>query len=179
VHTRGRKGKCFFPCTVKVDIEGLGDTYLIDPNNPPNPGRPVAHLHNQDQKKTEKHYGLLPGTQADYYLWVDAKSATQAQWTLLELSHTTDSVYAALPTNLNYCHKYPRDSVPVSDADFAADKQGGACNFPIPDTNPKIGQAALMPTSAFVALFKYAIALLTTIAPSGGGWIYCSHGCCT
>jgi hypothetical protein len=177
-HDRGRKAKCRFCWKTKVHIEALGDPTNIDPKNPPATGRPVAHLVNLDNKKTEEYYGLLPHHQADYYLWVDAKSGTQAQWTLLELSHSTDSVYAALPANLNYCHK---DSTVTytPDADFAEYRKEGACNVPIPETSPKVTQASLLSTFAFVALLQRALALLTVFAPSGGGWISCSNGCCT
>lgn len=176
---RDREAKCFIYCSkIQVQIEPLGNTYDIDPSNPPKTGRPVAHLVNLDKKKTEKHYGLLPKDQAEYYLWVDSKSPSQARWTLLELSHVTDSVYAALPTDLNYCHKYT-SGTPVSDADFAEDRKDGACDVPIKEANPKVSQASLIPTSAFVALLEHAFAFLQALASTEGGWIYCYNGCCT
>ncbi len=100
-HRRGRRAKCVFCWNVQVEIEGLGNTSDIDPSKAPKIGRPVAHLVNLDKEKTEKHYGLLPETQAEYYLWVDSTPDSKARWTLLELSKVTDSVYAALPKNLN------------------------------------------------------------------------------
>jgi len=177
-HERDRTAKCFLGSKIKVRIVALGDTYAIEPSNPPNSGRPVAHLVNMDKKHTEKYYGLLPGTQADYYLWVDARSSTQAQWTLLELSHITNSVSAGLPQYLNYCHKYT-EGKPVSEADFAKDRKEGPCDYPIPEANPKVSQASLMPTSAFVALVNHAFAFLQAYALDDGGWIYCNNGCCT
>ncbi|HVS59936.1 MAG TPA: hypothetical protein VHE82_04480 [Gemmatimonadaceae bacterium] len=176
-HERDRTAKSFFPSKTKVLIEALGNTYDINPNSPPNTGRPVAHLVNRGEK-TEKHYGLLPQAEAEYYLWVDAKSATQAQWTLLELSHATDSVYAGLPQDLNYCHKY-MGGKPVSDADFAEYRKDGACDVPITEPSPKVSQASLIPTSAFVALLEHAFAFLAAYAKTDGGWIYCYNGCCT
>lgn len=181
-HDRDRKAKCDFCSKIKVRIEALGITTDINPLNPPATGRPVAHLVNMDNnKKIEKYYGLLPHEQAEYYLWVDAKSSTQAQWTLLELSHKTDSVYAALPANLNYCHKYPEGTYP-SEADFANDrareKKEGDCNVPITEATAKVSEASVMFNSGFVAVFRRVLALLT-VAPSGGGWISCSNGCCT
>ena len=106
-------------------IEAVDKTYEIDPKNPPTTGRPVAHLVNLG-KKVEKHYGLLPNDNGnvEYYLWVDARSPTQAQWTLLQLSRVTHTVTAAQSMDLNYCHKY--NDVPpknVSEADFAKDRQ--------------------------------------------------------
>jgi hypothetical protein len=176
-HDRDRKAKCLFCSKINVHIEALGNTPDIKPYSPPAIGRPVAHLVNTDKKKIEKYYGLLPQDQAEYYLWVDAKSKTQAQWTLLQLSHITDSVYAGLPAALNYCHK---DSVTYApDADFAEYRKDGACNVPIPAASPSVSQASLMSTSAFVALLQRALALLTALAPNGGGWISCSNGCCT
>ena len=178
-HDRDRtaKGNCFlFWCPkTKVRIVALGDTYDINPKNPPTDGRPVAHLANLG-KKVEKYYGLLPQDQADYYLWVDAKSSSQAQWTLLELSHVTNTVTAALPSDLNYCHLY-KERVTVSDADFAQDRPEGPCNVPLPDPSPKVSKASLMPT-AFIAVLKNAVAFLL-LATGGGGWISCSNGCCT
>ena len=176
-HERDRKAKCLFCSNVKVRIEALGNTYDIDPSNPLKTGRPVAHLVNLGGK-TEKHYSLLPQAEAEYYLWVDSKSPSQAQWTLLELSHVTDSVYAALPTDLNYCHKYLPGNH-VSDADFAEYKKDGPCKVDISQANPKVSQASLMPTSAFVALLEHAFAFLAASASTEGGWIYCYNGCCT
>ena len=175
-HERDRTAKSFFPSKTKVLIEALGNTYDIKPNNPPATGRPVAHLVNLG-KKTEKYYGLLPQAEAEYYLWVDSKSPSQARWTLLELSHVTDSVYAALPADLNYCHKYT-SGTPVSDADFAEARKAGACDVPIKEANPKVSQASLMPTSAFVALLEHAFAFLQVSVATEGGWIYCYNGCC-
>jgi len=157
----------------KVSIVALGDTYEIDPENPPTVGRPVAHLANMGDK-AEKYYSLLPQSQADYYLWVDAKSPTQAQWTLLELSHVTHTVIAAKPTDLNYCHKY--DTQKKSDADFAEFKHK-ECDWKISEPSAKVSQASLLPT-AVIAVFQNAFAFLA-VASTGGGWISCSNGCCT
>ena len=176
-YERDRKAKCSSCSKIRVHIEALGNTSDIDPKNPPTTGRPVAHLFNMDKKEIEKYYGLLPQDQAEYYLWVDAKSATQAQWTLLQLSHITDSVYAALPTDLNYCHKYATPYPP--EADFAEYRKEGDCNVPIPEASPKVSQASLLSTSGFVAVLHRVLALLTVYAPNGGGWISCSNGCCT
>jgi hypothetical protein len=177
-HERQRKAEgCFLgwcPKTV-VRIVGLGNTYDINPKSPPTAGRPVAHLANLG-KKVEKYYGLLPQGQADYYLWVDAKSSTQAQWTLLQLSHSTHTITAALPTDLNYCHLY-KERVTVSEADFAQDRPQGPCNVEFPDPVAKVSQASIIPT-ALVAVFQNLLAFLA-FAPDGGGWIYCSNGCCT
>jgi hypothetical protein len=174
-HDRPADG-CFLgwcPKKTTVNIVALGDTYEIDPEAPPTVGRPVAHLANLGDK-VEKYYGLLPQSQADYYLWVDAKSATRAQWTLLELSHVTHTVTAAKPTDLNYCHKY--DTKKVSDADFAEFKHK-TCDWQIPDAAAKVSQASLIPT-AFSAVLHNVLAFLSA-ASTGGGWIACSNGCCT
>jgi hypothetical protein len=176
-HRRDRKAKCFFCWKVEVEIEGLGNTYDIDPSKAPKIGRPVAHLINLDKKKTEKHYGLLPETQAEYYLWVDSTADSKARWTLLELSKVTDSVYAALPKNLNYCHKYK--SAGPSEADFAEYRKEGACDVPIPEPSPKVSQASLVSSSVVIALLKHAFAFLQAFALTDGGWISCSNGCCT
>lgn len=174
-HDRERRAKCVLCSKIKVRIVGLGDTYTIDPHNPPSTGQPVAHLTNLHPTKIEKYYGLLPGAQADYYLWVDAKSPTQARWTLLELNHTTDSVYAAPPADLNYCVKYatPKN---VSEADFTEYKHR-SCNVELPDSPAKVTEASIL-TSQFVAVLKNAVAVLF-LAAGGGGWISCSNGCCT
>ena len=92
-------------------------------------GVPLRHLVNLGNK-TEKYYGLLPQAEADYYLWVDARTQTQAQWTLLQLSHVTHTVTAALPTDLNYCHQ-AKYVVTAPDADFAKNRPEGRCNVPI------------------------------------------------
>jgi hypothetical protein len=179
---RRAKGNCFiFWCpNTKVQIEALGNTYDIKPKSPPPTGRPVAHLVNLGGK-VEKHYGLLPNGngEVDYYLWVDAKSPTQAQWTLLQLSHVTHTVTAARPTDLNYCHIY-KQPTPKSDADFAEYRPEGPCDVPKAEARAKISQASLIPVSALVALLQHMFVFLPTdFALSDGAWIYCSNGCCT
>jgi hypothetical protein len=121
--------------------------------------------------------GAFATAQAEYYLWVDSTPDSKASWTLLELSKVTDSAYAALPKNLNYCHKYTY--APVSEADFARDRKEGACDIPIPEPNPKVSQASLVSSSVVIALLKHAFAFLTTFAQTDGGWVSCSNGCCT
>jgi hypothetical protein len=180
---RTAKGTCLFgwcPRT-SIRIEAVGDTYTINPKNPPAIGRPVAHLVNLGNK-VEKHYGLVPNGkgQVDYYFWVDAKSPTQAQWTLLQLSHVTHTVTAALPTDLNYCHIY-KQPTPTSDADFAQYRPEGPCDVPKAEARAKISQASLIPVSALIALLQHMFVFLqlTDFALSDGAWIYCSNGCCT
>lgn len=176
LHERERKANgCFliFCPKTRVQIVPLGDTHTIDPYKPPSSGRVVAQLVNLGNK-TEKYYGLLPQAEADYYLWVDAKKATQAQWTLLQLSHRTHTVTAALPAELHYCHKYDY-TVTKSNADFAKNRPEGKCDWPIPET--KISRASLLPTR-LNALLENVFAFLA-FAAEGGGWISCSNGCCT
>jgi hypothetical protein len=174
-HDRTAEGCILWVCPkkTKVTIGALGDTYDINPESPPAQGRPVAHLVNIGDK-VEKHYGLVPNSQSDYYLWVDAKSSTQAQWTLLEVSHVTHMVTAAEPTDLNYCHKY--ETKKTSDADFAEFKHP-KCDWKISEPTAKVSQASMIP-AAFMAVFENALALLA-VASTGGGWIACSNGCCT
>jgi hypothetical protein len=179
-HTRKRKAGCWYlACSVLVTIEGRGNTLAIDPNNGPEPAVLVAHLVNTDPEKTEKYYGLLPGTQAEYDLWVGRiPGSGQAEWRLVKMSHTANSVTAAPPTDLNYCHQPPMGN-PTSEADFAADRPEGSCNVPLPAANANVRRSSMTGTPAFIGLLQHALAFLVTYANSGGAWIYCNNGCCT
>lgn len=181
-HTRHRKASCFLSlCSgVDVTIEALGNTLAIDPNNGPDPAVAVAHLVNLDKKKKEKFYGLLPGNEAEYDLWVGRRTGSnKAQWTLVERSLTSNSVTAAKPRNLDYCHlRGPKDPA-VSDADFAANQPYGECNYPIPDSAQNVSQASLFPTPVFKALLVHMVTFLAQAYRMNGGWIDCANGCCT
>lgn len=181
-HTRHRKAKCFLGlCSgVDVSIEALGNTLAIDPENAPETAVAVAHLVNLDKKKTEKFYGLLPGDRAEYDLWVSRRAgSTKAQWTLVQRSLTSSAVIAAKPRNLNYCHLRGPDVPAVSDADFAANQNHGACDYPIPDSEEKVSRASLFSNSTFSALLGHVTAILLPSTRVGGGWIDCVRGCCT
>jgi hypothetical protein len=174
-----RKRRACLLCTkVDVMIEAVGITSEIDPNNAPVDGRPVAHMINLDDKKTEKYYGLRPQAQADYYLWVDRKpGTTRARWTLLEVSHTANMVLAGEPTDLNYCHKYTVNPANASDADFANERSEGPCNVLLPPT-AAMTRMSLWPDPLMMVIER-AVAALKDFAKLEGGWIYCSNGCCT
>lgn len=181
-HTRARKAKCFLSlCSgVDVSIEALGNTLAIDPENGPETAVPVAHLVNLDKKKTEKFYGLLPGDQAEYDLWVDRRAGSKkAQWTLVQRSLTTGSVTAAKPRDLSYCHLRGPNDPKVSDADFAENQNHGACDFPIPEAAQKVSRASLFSTPIFGAFLAQVSKALSLAYRMHGGWIDCANGCCT
>lgn len=181
-HERPRKAKCFLSLCSRIDvrIEAMGNTLAIDPDSAPASGLPVAHLVNLDNKKTERFYGLLPGTQAEYYLWVDRKAGSnKARWTLLQVSHTANSVTAAAPTDLTLCHKRELGAPPPKpDADFAEYRDDGPCDVPLP-AELKVSQASLFPLPVFGAFLAHVAAVLSNGFELEGGWIECSNGCCT
>jgi hypothetical protein len=180
-HPRQRKAKCFLSlCSgITVTIEAVGNTLDIDPKKGPATPVRVAHLVNQDKKKTEKYYGLLPGDSAEYDLWVSRKSDSTTQWTLLLVSRTSNSVIAAKPADLNYCHLRGPNDPKASDADFAEYRKPSKCNYPIRPAAQKVSQASLIPTPVFGSFLAHMAAILTQFAMSDGGWIDCNNGCCT
>jgi hypothetical protein len=181
-HVRKRKAKCFLSLCSRIDvsIQAMGNTVAIDPNEGPTSGLPVAHLVNLDKKKTERFFGLLPGAKADYYLWVDRKhNSKHAQWTLVQVSHTENSVIAAEPADLNRCHAYTTSMRAVPDADFTEYKYDGPCTVPLPREEAKVSQASLFPLPVLGALLVHVATFLDTALRSDGGWIECSNGCCT
>jgi hypothetical protein len=181
-HTRHRKAKCFLGlCSgVDVSIEALGNTLAIDPENGPETAVAVAHLVNLDKKKTEKFYGLLPGDQAEYDLWVDRRAgSTKAQWTLVQRSLTNGSVTAAKPRDLNYCHLRGPNDTAVSDADFADNQSHGKCDFRISESAQKVSRASLFSAPVFSAFLAQISAALAQFSEIQGGWIDCANGCCT
>ena len=183
-HDRQRKAKCFLSLCSRIDvrIEAMGTTSQIDPYNAPPHGLPVAHLHNYDKERTERFFGLLPGAQAEYYLWVDRKpgGSNQARWTLLQVSHTSNSVTAAVPADLNLCHLRKPGVKPTSDADFIEDRyHDEPCDAPLPAAVPKVSQSSLFPAPVFAAVLAHVVNFLQSEFQTGGGWIDCNNGCCT
>jgi hypothetical protein len=182
-HHRQREAMCFLKLCSRIDvrIEAMGNTNAIDPDNAPTHGLPVAHLHNHDKNRTERSMGLLPGTQAEYYLWVDRKpgGSNHARWTLLQVSHTSNSVTAAEPADLNLCHKRERGVQPTSDADFTEYRYHGPCNVPPPAVGLKVSQSSLFPSASFGAVLAHVVDFLAAALQTEGGWIDCNNGCCT
>jgi hypothetical protein len=181
-HHMQRKSKCFldlFCSRIDVKIEALGNTVAIDPPHPPAHGLPVAHLANADPKKTERVFGMLPSTQADYYLWVDRKDATHTRWTLLQVSHTENSVIAADPADLRPCHRRAPNAKAVPDADFADEKYEGPCDVEFRAAAAKGMQASLLSMPVLGAALARVGAFVSNELRTQGGWIECSNGCCT
>lgn len=169
-------------CSVYVKIEAVGDTRLIDPENAPVDGVPVARIENLDTQDTEAKLGLRPGIQAIYYLWVDRRpGSTKARWTLVETP-----MGAGIPTpiwqaNLNLCHRYHEGDVRVSDADFYEYKYDDhPCDVAVSAERSTVQHAAFLPTEQLAALFgRIATFIRGESTAAEGGWISCSGGCCT
>jgi len=187
-NTRERNStKCFlWMCSdLSVTIEAIGNTNDIDPANPPPAGTgfPAARLTNNDAKKIEKFYRLRPGTEAEYFLWVTRKNATETQWTLVEVPRVGGQVTAATPTDLRLCNRRMPGEAKTSQADFAQYRHGGECSIEYPDlasgTQPGIG----VTTSSISFVQPLLQALQSLLNPrwnvAEGGWIDCSNGCCT
>jgi hypothetical protein len=166
-------------CAVDVMIEPVGNTMLIDPENAPATGAPVARIENLDSVDTEARFGFRPGIQALYYLWVDRKpGSTKARWTILQVPISAGIVTAGYQADLRRCHVYTPTS---SDADFVEYKDyGRGCDSLATAEKPSISQASLISTKQFAALVGRVAAFLRgELTAAQGGWISCSGGCCT
>jgi len=180
-HDRARPGDCN-KCIVIVHIDVLGDTYRVDPDNPPPApaGIAIAHLVNRDTKDNEAYFDLRPYTAADYYVWVDADAGRKSRYTLLELAGNT--VTATRQWKVKPCHKrLINQSRDKSDFDFYEFKYP---TMPPCDTytssNSGVSTASFFPVTPFGRLFTRISAIVrgeTGALP--GNWIECSSGCCT
>jgi hypothetical protein len=187
-NTRSRKStKCFlwwFSCEdVMVTIAAIGNTLDVDPAKPPKAGTgfPVAQLVNSDpEKKVEKYYRLKHDSEAQYYLWVTAKDSDETQWTLIEVPRGSGQVLAAEATDLRLCHLRGPDEEKKSEADFASYRKGGKCAEH--DATSKAAESTVKASAGFS--IQPLVAILHSVlafrwAAAEGGWIDCSHGCCT
>ena len=179
VHHGQRKIKSWkFWERIDVTIAARGNTYEIDPHNPSTTPIPVAHLVNLDKKEVEKYYGLLPGDQAEYDLWVNKKTDKTSEWRIVERSKTANSVLAGEVVDFDYCHVYKPGGPKVSDADFAADRSAGKCTYRRPPA-PTASKASILSTGIFGSLVAHVSSFLAELSTTDGGWIYCANGCCT
>lgn len=181
-HTRARDAKCFLGLCkdVQVRIEAVGNTLSIDPDNAPGAGVPVARLVNFDAKKTEAYYGLKPGTESEYYLWVDSIPRTRkARWTLLEVPLQGGRVLAAKPTELRLCHRRGPNDPKASEADFAENKYDSECTARVATAVSTAHTASILSFRPLIALIDNVIAIALAASSTQGGWIDCSNGCCT
>jgi len=180
-YERARPGTCRL-CVVIVRIEALGTT-VIDPNNAPAGGAPVARMQNLDPTDTEAFYGLEPNTRYVYYLWVDRKpSSTKARWTVVRVPVGAGEDSAGYQKDLKVCHARPGGYTRGPDADFVEYRPGGPCTAmamtATPPTNMHV--ASLIPTESFLRVAARIFAFVRGSALiAGGGWINCSMGCCT
>jgi len=178
-HTRARPGACPF-CLVSVSIEAVGDTREIKPDSGPATGRPVAHIVNQDSADTEAYYGIQPGIQADYYLWVDRKPhSLRAQWTLLRVPMGAGFVTAGHPRDLVLCHSHAYGEVSNSDADFAEYRHPLGCDAIASAEGMNTNQASVLPIRLSALFARIATIVRGKETAARGGWIECARGCCT
>lgn len=163
---------------VEVSIAPRGNTYEVDPHNPSATPIPVAHLVNLDSTKVEKYYGLLPGRQAEYDLWVNKKTDKTSEWRIVQRSKTANSILAGEVVDFDYCHVYKPGVPNVSDADFAADRLEGKCTYTRPPA-PTATKSSLLSTGIVGSVVAHLSSLLADLARTEGGWIFCPNGCCT
>jgi hypothetical protein len=188
-HTRARAAKCRSErtylralCAVDVKIEPLGDTRLIDPNNAPASGVAVARIENLDTVDTEAKFGLRPGIEALYYLWVDRKpGSTRARWTLLQIPMGAGIVTAGYQKDLRLCNRYHEGEIRVSDADFYEYKYDDhPCEVAANTERSSVQQASFVSAEQFAALVRRVAAFFRgEFSAAQGGWISCNGGCCT
>jgi hypothetical protein len=168
-------------CAVDVKIEPVGNTLLIDPDNAPDPGVPVARIENQDTLDTEALFGFRPGIQAIYYLWVDRKPhSTKARWTIVEVPMGAGIVVAGYQKDLKLCHRPHQGEIRVSDADFYEYKYDDhPCDGDITLERSRFGEASYLPTQQLFSLARRMGDLLRgNLTAAQGEWISCSGGCC-
>ena len=186
-YVRLRAGKDCGGCVISVRITTWGNTRTIDPDRPPRSGRPVAHIKNLDLSVTDAYYGLKPGSDADYFLWVDRRSdrPDSARITLVEVPHRSDlRVRGGRQKNLYLCDYYSHGDPttdPSQGADFVEYRHPEGCSYPAPyKTITKSGQAPMLSGVAISKVFaRFAELVGTAYLISGGGWIDCNSGCCT
>ncbi len=187
-YVRLRAGKDCGGCVISVRITAFGNTRSIDPDRPPHPGRPLAHIKNLDATITEAYYGLKPGADADYFLWIDRRDdrPDSARITLIEVPHRSDlRVHGGRQKNLYVCNGYTHGTDPTTDpsqgADFVEYRHPEGCRYPAPYMAiTKSGQASMLSSSAIAKAFaRFAELLGIAYLISGGGWIDCNSGCCT
>jgi hypothetical protein len=180
-HDRTRPGNCN-KCMVIVHIDVLGDTYRVDPDNPPAApaGIAIAHLVNMDDRDNEAYFNLRPRTTADYYVWVDDDSRRKSRYTLLELVGNT--VTATKQWKVKTCHKRPSGELRgPSDFDFYEFKYPTLlpCNT-YTSSNSGVSTASFFPVAPFRQVFTRISAIVRGVAGAlPGSWIECSSGCCT
>jgi hypothetical protein len=167
---------------VNVKIEAIGNTLLIDPDNAPAAGVPVARIENLDPKDVEAMFGFRPGIQALYYLWVDEKPrSTKARWTILQVPMDAGIVTAGYQKDLKLCNHPYKGEIRVSDADFYEYKyEDHPCDAAVSAEKSSVHQASFISIEQFAALVGRVAAFFRggfTVA--GGGWISCNGGCCT
>lgn len=183
-YVRLRAGKDCGDCVISVRIRTLGNTRAIDPDRPPHPGRPLAHIKNLDATITEAYYGLKPGSDADYFLWVDRRSdrPDSARLTVIELPHRAGlSVRAGRQKNLVLCNRYPHDSGASQGADFVEYRHPEGCSYPSPYRGVARYDRASMLSADVLSnvLARFVDLVRNAYMISGGGWIDCNSGCCT
>jgi hypothetical protein len=168
---------------VEVKIEPLGDTRLINPDSAPASGVAVARMENLDTVDTEALFGLRPGMEALYYLWVDRKpGSTRARWTILQIPQGAGRVTAGYQKDLKLCmHYHTGDPTPVSDADFYEYKYDDhPCEVAVSAETSHVQEASFLSTKQLSTLVHSVAAfLLGEFTAARGGWISCNGGCCT
>ena len=182
-HKRARPARCPLGslCEVDVQIEALGNTMLIDPDNAPVAGVAVARIENLDARDVEAKFGFLPGRQALYYLWVDRKPrSTKARWTILQVPMGAGVVTAGHQKDLRLCNHPHEGEIRVSDADFYEYKYDDhPCEVRVGIEKSSIQEASFFSAEQFAALAGRFAAFFRSELTAQGGWISCSGGCCT
>jgi hypothetical protein len=169
-------------CSVDVQIEPLGNTLLIDPDNGPSAPVNVARLENLDSVDTEAKFGLRPGIQAIYYLVVDRRpGSNKARWTLVEVPMGAGIVRAVYQANLNLCHHWHEGDLKMSDADFYEYKYDDhQCERTVGAQTSSVNEASFFSIAPLARLIDRLAPLLhRELMAAQGGWISCSGGCCT
>ena len=169
-------------CQVTVRISTIRNTRTVDPNSPPIPGRPFAHITNLDPAHVEAYYGLKPESQADYYLWIGPRPdhPDSTLITMIEVPKVRSGlVRAGRQKKMQLCHA--GHAGPIKGVDFIEYQHPMGCDYPLASGDRKVGEASLLSVTGFLRFLGRSAANLGLTPPTllRDAWIDCNSGCCT
>lgn len=159
-------------CSVPVEVQEVGQSYDIHPENGPGGYRIIAILINRDSNNTaEGRYNLLPNRK--YYLWVDDASPStvvqsRTKWGFIEEGVDTP-IYEGYVIK---CHpSSPNSGVSNVDFEYCAASPTRAVGYSARAANPI--------SSIFSFAVRSSDRIARTYMPAGETWFECDPGCCT
>jgi hypothetical protein len=185
-HTRTRRANCErgamarAKCVVEIAIEVDATAAVPNPDAPPAAGYAIARLNNLDALDIEEEYDMVPSSQAEYFVWIDAMpGGSGTRWTLLYVPKGSGSVQTAYVARLSRCKENPGARPPNVDfAEFAGHSHG-QCGVSTNNPEPSPALASIFTARPLSALVTAISSLINGGAKTANGmWFECS-GCCT